>query len=58
MPDVAGLPGFPVAARLTAGTNTLSLDAFGFTGPGIFDLRPTLGSEFKAADRFRRVIVP
>ena len=51
MPDVAGLAGFPAAARLASGTNDMALGASGFTGPGIFDLKPNLGSEFKAASK-------
>jgi hypothetical protein len=58
MPDVAGLAGFPVAARLTAGTNDLVVSGFGFTGPGTFDLKPTLGSEFKASIRNATISVP
>ncbi len=58
MPDVAGLAGFPAAARLTAGSNNLDVSMFGFTGPGIFDLRPTLGSEFRAALKNTTLIVP
>jgi hypothetical protein len=58
MPDVAGLTGFPVASRLTAGTNDVSVSGFGFTGPGIFDLLPNLGSEFKAATKGATVNVP
>ena len=58
MPDVAGLTGFPAAARLTAGLNEVSTSVFGFTGPGIFDLQPNLGSEFKAAARGFTINVP
>jgi hypothetical protein len=58
MPDVAGLAGFPVAARLTAGVNEVSASGFGFTGPGIFDLEPNLGSEFKAGARGFTINVP
>jgi hypothetical protein len=58
MPDVAGLAAFPAAARLTAGANDVSATAFGFTGAGIFDLQPSLGSEFKAAARGGPVNVP
>ena len=58
MPDVSGLAGFPPAARLTAGTNDVIGSGFGFTGPGIFDLLPTLGSEFKAATGTGTVDVP
>ena len=58
MPDVAALAGFPVASRLTPGTNDLSTDSFGFTGSGIRDLRPSLGAEFRAAIRFTTVAVP
>jgi hypothetical protein len=58
MPDVSGLAGFPAAARLTAGTNAVTIDAFGFTGPGLFDLRPSLGGEFKAALRNLTIEVP
>jgi len=58
MPDVSGLPGFPAAARLTAGLSDASVSAFGFNGPGIFDLRPSLGNEFKAAARSVQIGVP
>ena len=58
MPDVAGLTGFPAASRLTAGLNEVSASAFGFTGPGIFDLQPNIGSEFKAAARGFTINVP
>ena len=58
MPDVATLPGFPVAARLTAGPNDAAVSGFGFTGQGILDLRPTLGMEFKAASRGVVINVP
>ena len=58
MPDVATLAGFPVAARLTAGPNELSASAFGFTGPGIFDVRPNLGSDFKGATAGAMITVP
>lgn len=57
-PDVFGLAGFPAAARVTAGTNDVIASAFGFTGPGIFDLRPSLGSEFRAAAKSATIIVP
>lgn len=57
MPDVAGLPGFPIDARLTAGDNLLIASGFGFTGAGAFDLRPVLGGEFKASIRSGATIV-
>ena len=58
MPDVGGLAGFPAGARLTAGSNTATTTLFGFTGPGIFDLKPTLGSEYKAAASTASITVP
>jgi hypothetical protein len=58
MPDVAGLPGFPAASRLTAGESDVAVSAFGFTGDGIFDLRPSPGAEFKAATRSLTIGVP
>lgn len=58
MPDVAGLAGFPAASRLTAGTNDVGVSGFGFNGPGIFDLRPILGGEFKLATRGTAIVVP
>ena len=58
MPDIAGLASFPAAARLTGGTNDVALGASGFTGPGIFDLRPTLGNEFKAASKVATIMIP
>ena len=58
MPDVFGLAGFPAAARVGGGSNNATVSGFGFTGPGIFDLTPTLGSEFKAAVRASTINVP
>jgi hypothetical protein len=58
MPDVAALAGFPAAARLTAGSNDVTVSGFGFTGPGLFYLRPTLGSESKASIRNTAISVP
>jgi hypothetical protein len=58
MPDVSGLAGFPAAARLTAGMNIVSASGFGFTGPGVFDLTPNLGSESKASVRSFTITVP
>ena len=58
VPDVGALAGFPLSARLTAGANDVSASAFGFTGPGIFDLQPNLGSEFKAATKAATINVP
>jgi len=58
MPDVAGLAGFPGAARLTAGSNDLVLIGFGFTGPGTFVLQPALGSEGKSSIRYTTITVP
>jgi hypothetical protein len=58
MPDVAGLVGFPAAARLTAGTNDLFATGFGFSGTGIFYLRPSLGGEFRAAIGIATISVP
>jgi hypothetical protein len=58
MPDVSALPGFPPAARLTAGPNDTAVSGFGWTGQGIFDLRPAIGMEFKAASRGVAIVVP
>lgn len=59
MPDVAGLAGFPAAARLTPGTNDVVVSAAGWVnGPGIFDLRPTLGAEHKESTRYGTITVP
>ncbi|MGH7693728.1 MAG: hypothetical protein ACRENH_02045, partial [Gemmatimonadaceae bacterium] len=58
MPDVAGLPGFPVASRLAAGNNDLAATGDGFTGQGVFEPRPSLGGEFKAAVRITSLTVP
>lgn len=58
MPDIAGLPGFPIASRLTAGTNIVTTDVFGFTGTGTFEVRPAVGSESKGSLRFRQINVP
>jgi hypothetical protein len=58
MPDVSGLAGFPAAARLTAGPNRMTASGFGFTGTGIFDVRPSVGAEFKAASKSVTISVP
>jgi hypothetical protein len=58
MPDVSGLAGFPIASRLTAGPNDVVAGAWGFTDQGVFDPRPTLGGEFKAAQKTTSVTVP
>lgn len=58
MPDVAGVTGFPSASRLTAGTNRVITDAYGFTGGGVFDVQPKLGNEFKVSVRTHTVVVP
>ena len=58
MPNAAALGGFPAAARLSAGSNDVTVSGFGFTGPGIFDPRPTLGSEYKASIRNTTIQVP
>ena len=58
MPDFTTLPGFPVAARLTAGTNDLIASGFGFTGQGIFESLPSIGTEFRGSQRNTTVTVP
>lgn len=58
MPDIAGVTGFPAAARLTPGPGIVTTDAFGFTGPGSYNPIPALGGEFKASVRLATVIVP
>jgi hypothetical protein len=58
MPDIAGLGGFLAGSRLTAGSNTVAVTAFGFTGTGVFDLRPTLGAESKGAVKTSSLAVP
>jgi hypothetical protein len=58
MPDVAGLAGFPGAARLTAGSNDVVASGFGFTGPGTFEPLPALGGEYKASIRNATIVVP
>lgn len=59
MPDVAGLAGFPAVARLPAGTNDVVVSAAGWrNGPGIFDLRPTLGAEHQESTRYGTITVP
>ncbi|HZI28769.1 MAG TPA: hypothetical protein VFD64_11445 [Gemmatimonadaceae bacterium] len=58
MPDVVGLPGFPTASRLTAGTNLVTTDAIGFTGAGIFEVRPAVGNESRGSVRFTQITVP
>jgi hypothetical protein len=58
MPDVAGLAGFPGAARLTAGSNDVVASGFGFTGPGTFEPLSALGNEYKASTRNTTINVP
>ena len=58
MPDIVGVAGFPTGARLTAGENNVSVSVFGFTGPGTFDIRPTLGGEFRAAIKPATIVAP
>jgi hypothetical protein len=58
MPDVAGLPGFPVDSRLTTGVNGVLLALHGFTGPGLYEPRPTLGAESRGAFRGLTIDVP
>jgi hypothetical protein len=58
MPDVASLPGFPTSARLKAGLNSVTTEAFGFTGPGTFEARPVAGTESKTSIRTRTIDVP
>jgi hypothetical protein len=58
MPDLTPLPGFPVASRLTTGANQLIVDALGFVGEGVFELRPRIGTEFKGSIRYSTVTVP
>jgi hypothetical protein len=58
MPDLAGLPGFPIASRLTAGENLVTTDALGFTGAGTFEVRPAVGSEARGSLRFTKINVP
>ena len=49
MPDLLALVGFPAAARLSSGSNQVSLVALGFTGTGLLDPPPALGNELKGA---------
>ena len=58
MPDVSGLTGFPTAARLSAGTNGVITDAYGFTGAGVLDPVPAIGGEFRASVRWTTIVVP
>ena len=58
MPDVAGMAGFPAASRLTAGTNDVGIDAYGFTGAGSFAARPAVGVEERASVRITKITVP
>jgi hypothetical protein len=58
LPDVSGLVGFPVAARLTAGPNDVTTTAFGFAGQGILELVPSSGGEFRAATKGSTITVP
>ena len=58
MPDVAGLTGFPVASRLTAGSNSISVTGAGFTGSGILAARPQIGDEMKLGAKAGTITVP
>ena len=58
MPDFTTLAGFPAASRLTAGTNDLIVSGFGFTGQGIFESLPSIGTEFRGSLRNSTVTVP
>jgi hypothetical protein len=58
MPDVAGLAGFPVAARLPSGSNDVVAIALGFTGPGTFELVPAPGSEGRRSVLSTTIMVP
>jgi hypothetical protein len=58
MPDVAGLAGFPAGARLTAGGNELTLSGLGFNGPGVYDLEPSVGAEFRSSLIRTNLVVP
>lgn len=58
MPDFTTLPGFPVAARLTAGVTDLMVSGFGFTGQGIFESLPSVGTEFRGSLRNSTITVP
>ena len=58
MPDFTTLPGFPVASRLAAGANELIVDALGFVGQGIFESRPSIGTEFRGSTRYSTLTVP
>ena len=58
MPDFTTLAGFPAASRLTAGTNDLIVSGFGFTGQGIFESLPSIGTEFRGSLRNSTITVP
>ena len=58
MPDVAGLAGFPSASRLTAGSAIVSASGYGFTGSGILEPVPALGTQFAATVRNTELAVP
>jgi hypothetical protein len=58
MPDIAGLAGFPLDSRLTAGVNAVTLAAHGFTGAGFYEPRPTLGAESKGVYKGLTIAVP
>jgi hypothetical protein len=58
MPDIDGLPGFPIAARLSVGDNAVYVSALGFNGPGVFEPFPTIGKEMKAALKGVTITVP
>ncbi len=58
MPDVAGLTGFPAASRLTAGSNTITVTGFGFTGSGILAARPQIGDQMQLGTKAGTITVP
>ena len=58
MPPLAALTGFPVASRLTAGSNELRAAALGWTGTSITTPRAVLGDQLRIAARGATVLVP
>lgn len=58
MPDFTSVPGFPIDSRLVGGINGVATSAVGFSGPGIFYVRPNVGSVSREALRYSTITVP
>jgi hypothetical protein len=58
MPDLMAFDGFPSASRLSAEPYRVAADGYAFTGPGTFDLTPTIGAEYWTASKSVSVNIP